>query len=368
MTPAATAILPDQNQLWLAAAAQLPLGFSQVREDARLDLTVARLVESDAEICMVASGGCTAAYLAATAGARSISLVDTNGAQLALSKLKLHLLQTCSIEARLKLLGHEQMSGEKRLHDLNAIAEKINIDLDKIAPLPLAGSLGLDYCGRYERLFAHLQSILAPYNSELIALLTQIGPAQQAQLIDHTPLENALDAAFTQTFALPNLVALFGTGATANATKPFADHFRQRLQIALETIPANNNPYLHQMLMGRYPRNCKAPWLVLEPAKIGSQIDFIRSDMLTALQNKSKSLDLIYLSNILDWLGPEQAQLTLQAAFDALKPGGMVFIRQLNSKLDIRSCHNFHWSKQAESLHQIDRSFFYQRLHLGIKS
>ncbi len=346
---------------------QSPLGFSQVREDALLDLTVARLTNVDGDICMVASGGCTAAYLAATAGARSLCLVDPNGAQLALTKLKLHLMQTYSIEARLRLLGHEQMSGEKRLHDLAAIAERTNIELDKIAPLALAASLGLDYCGRYERLFAHLQSILTPYKSELAELLTQTAPAQQIPLIDHTPLGKALDETFAQTFSLPNLVELFGTGATSNAITPFADHFRRRLHIALQTMPANENPYLHQLLTGKYPRSCKAPWLELEPAKIESRIDFVHSDLLSALRNKYRAFSLIYLSNILDWLSPEQATLTLQAAFDALKPGGRVFIRQLNSKLDIRACQIFEWSKEAESLHQIDRSFFYQSLHLGIK-
>ena len=42
------------------------------------------------------------------------------------------------------------------------------------------------------------------------------------------------------------------------------------------------------------------------------------------------------LSNILDWLPREAATATLASAARALRPGGYVVIRQLNSALDIR--------------------------------
>ncbi len=361
------ATLPAQKESWLQAAMRLPLGFSQVREDALLDLKVAELAGSDADICIVASGGCTAAYLAARGAARSLCLVDPNPAQLNLSKLKLHLLQTSSPEARLSLLGHKQMNGEQRLSNLLVEAAKANVEIESIAPASLVAALGLDYCGRYERLFAQLQETLAPYGDEIVELLAHTAPCQQTLLTEATPLGRALDNAFAKTFALPNLVALFGTSATSNAAMPFARHFRQRLQIALQSMPAHNNPYLHQMLTGKYPQSELAPWLTLDRTKIGTEIELVHSDMLSVLQNKSK-LDLIYLSNILDWLNPNEAQSTLKAAFDALRPGGHVFIRQLNSNLNISAYAGFHWSEQAEILHRTDRSFFYQHLHLGVKS
>ena len=45
--------------------------------------------------------------------------------------------------------------------------------------------------------------------------------------------------------------------------------------------------------------------------------------------------DVIHLSNILDWLSPKEAQNTLKLVFRALKPDGVVIIRQLKSNINI---------------------------------
>ncbi len=75
------------------------------------------------------------------------------------------------------------------------------------------------------------------------------------------------------------------------------------------------------------------------------------------------------MSNILDWLSPDEAQATLELAHAALRPGGSVLIRQLNSTLDIPSCgKGFSWQTEAaQALHAGDRSYFYRALHLGRK-
>jgi predicted SAM-dependent methyltransferase len=41
-------------------------------------------------------------------------------------------------------------------------------------------------------------------------------------------------------------------------------------------------------------------------------------------------VDFVHLSNILDWLTPEEAIETLSAAYRSLRRGGLVLIRQLN--------------------------------------
>jgi S-adenosylmethionine-diacylglycerol 3-amino-3-carboxypropyl transferase len=79
------------------------------------------------------------------------------------------------------------------------------------------------------------------------------------------------------------------------------------------------------------------------------------------------AFDFVHLSNILDWLPPEEARVLLDLAAAALRPGGWVLIRQLNSTVDIRaSGGGFTWlSEPAAALHARDRSFFYHALHLG---
>ncbi len=91
--------------------------------------------------------------------------------------------------------------------------------------------------------------------------------------------------------------------------------------------------------------------------------------MTEALRGAAGIYDFIHLSNILDWLSPEEARTTLDLAHTALRPGGWTLIRQLNSTLDIpRLGSGFDWhTEEAESLHACDRSFFYRALHLGRK-
>ncbi len=100
------AALPD----WVVAAANMPIAFAQVREDSFLDLALLDRIDGHhIRAVMIASGGCTAAALAASGRVDHLHLVDVNPAQIALCRLKLHLLQTATPLERLKLLGHEPM-------------------------------------------------------------------------------------------------------------------------------------------------------------------------------------------------------------------------------------------------------------------
>ena len=75
-------------------ASKQPIAFSIVREDSAQDLAILKryFPEQAVSMVMVASGGCTAALLAAQAPLKDLTLVHPNPAQLALSKLKIQLL------------------------------------------------------------------------------------------------------------------------------------------------------------------------------------------------------------------------------------------------------------------------------------
>jgi len=69
---------------WVIGAKKLQLAFAQVREDPFLDASIATRLPAGARVLMIASGGCTAAYLAAVPQIGSLHVVDANPAQLAL--------------------------------------------------------------------------------------------------------------------------------------------------------------------------------------------------------------------------------------------------------------------------------------------
>lgn len=354
---------------WVEPAARLPVAFAQVREDARVDLNVlARLGDRDLRVLMIASGGCTAAALAATGAVGHLHLVDVNPAQVALARLKLHLLRASGPSDRRAILGHAPLPAGERAPRLAAALSNLDLPAEALGPSAVVAEVGPDHAGRYERLFAEFRNELTPAADELTGLLRLRDPAEQARrAAADAPLGRALDEAFDRTMDLPILVCLFGSAATQNGREPFARHFARRTRHALATLPAADNPYLWQVLAGRYPEGSAAPWLdASAPARM-PRVRTSTCPMDVALAAVDGPYDLVHLSNVLDWLTPDQASRTLDLARSALRPGGLAIVRQLNSTLEVPALGGqFDWlAADAAALHAGDRSYFYRSLHLG---
>jgi S-adenosylmethionine-diacylglycerol 3-amino-3-carboxypropyl transferase len=325
----------------------------------------------------VASGGCTAAYLCQHPQLAQLTLVDCNQAQLGLSRIKLHLLQHYSREERLAFLGHTPHPDRTSL--LKQLCAELDLPLTLWGDHTIIHTLGLDYAGRYEWLFSELSTAIdknEPLSLHLTHLLNLNNTVAQTHYLQtQASVASELQILLENYMALPQLIALFGEEATQNPQQSFAAHFNERLLWALQNIPANSNPYLWQMLRANpiYFQNQDrpvAPWLNLPQQKIHTHVHYLHTSMEQALHTQS-NVDCVHLSNILDWLSPEQASSTLQAAYQALAPNGFVIIRQLNSSLDIRplgETQGLIWRDDlALPLMQTDRSFFYRQLHIGQK-
>lgn len=365
--------LPADHNLpaWARDAASLPVAFAQVREDPILDARVIERLEPNARVLMIASGGCTLAYLAARGRAAQIDVVDPNPAQLALARLKLYLLRRCGPADRLALLGHAPLAAAQREERLRAILSTIGVPAESIGPPRLWAADGPDHTGRYEHVFAALRKHLHAHSAPIEQLLGLRDPQEQARRVaPGAALGRALEDAFAGVMALPILIRLFGEGATRNRVESFASHFVRRLRHVLGTLPAADNPYVWQVLAGRYPLGTPVPWLAEPVPRRVPEITWIASFMAEALRRVHDTYDFMHLSNILDWLTPDEARTTLELAHAALRSNGWVLIRQLNSTLDIpRSGPGFEWqTTEAQALHACDRSYFYRALHLGRRS
>ena len=362
--------MDDPLPSWVSQAAQLPVAFAQVREDPLLDAWVVERLSAGARVIMIASGGCTLAFLAARCCVARVDVVDPNPAQIALARLKLHLLQHMDTAGRLALLGHAPMATGEREARLRAALRAVGVPAEQLGPPPVWAVEGPDHAGRYERVFVQLRAELRRHAAEVEGLLSLRDPAEQARRVDPaTSLRQALDAAFDRAMDLPILIRLFGEGATRNRVEPFARHFARRTRHALATLPAADNPYLWQVLAGRYPPGAAAPWLAEPAPEQLPEITWNTTFMTEALRRAPAEYDFVHLSNILDWLSPEEGRATLDLAHAALRPGGRVLVRQLNSTLDIPGLGTaFTWqTDDAQALHARDRSFFYRALHLGRK-
>ncbi len=356
---------------WLDQARQLPLAFAQVREDPLIDQAVVQACGRPTDIAMVASGGCTAALLAATAQVSSLHLIDPNPAQLALTQVKLRLLQTSPPAERRRVLGRAAMPADSRARALAEHCAALRLADEVFGPRDLVARLGPDQAGRYEAVFRAIASDLHEYASALDAVLTSIDTqAASAAVAAGTVLGQAIAATFRRQFDLAILVSLFGSEATRNPVRPFTEHFLDRIRHAVATLPARDNHFLHQMLRAEDPAGGGADWLDLPITTHLPPVTCSRGLMGEVLAAATRRYDVVHLSNILDWLTPAAAQATLDAAVRALRPGGLVVIRQLNSTIDPLSlATGLVWDQGlATRLQASDRSFFYRRLLIGRRS
>jgi S-adenosylmethionine-diacylglycerol 3-amino-3-carboxypropyl transferase len=362
--------MSNTHPSWVTEAAKLPVAFAQVREDPRIDQFVVKRAGENASVCMIASGGCTAAVLATMPNVAALHIVDPNPAQLALAKLKLRLISGTDSPERAHILGHSVCGTEDRRKRLANDWAALGLSEDVVGPLEFVAHFGPDYVGRYERCFAALQQELKTHQRELELTLALDDPAEQSRRVaPDKPLGRKLDEALDSVMSLPNLVSLFGEGATRNPVEPFSRHFARRVRHAFATLPAATNPFLWQMLAGRYPEGHPADWFELPAPARMPDITWQQAFMVDALRVHREAFDVVHLSNILDWLSPHEATATLELAWQALRPDGQVIIRQLNSSLDIQaSGPMFDWdTTTAREMHARDRSFFYRELHLGRK-
>ncbi len=353
---------------WLQEAAALPVAFAQVREDPLIDEALAARAGNGARICMIASGGCTAAALAALPGIGLIHCVDPNSAQLALAQIKLSLLRYASTAERLIALGHGECSRALRGVAIARAREQAGQQDTDLGPQDLLDTLGLDHIGRYERLFAALRVRLEPVAAGIAKLLLLDDLTGQRNCIRADgPLWPVIESAFLEVMALPNLVTLFGEGATRNPREAFPQHFLRRLRWAIEHLPARTNPFLAQLLGGQFAPNQTHRWIALPSPTSMPEMEWEQAFMVPALRRQPRCFDIVHLSNILDWLSPAEAGETLAAACAALRRGGYVIVRQLNSSLDILALDTGLIWDSALGSHFLnrDRSFFYRNILVG---
>jgi len=297
---------------WVRDIASRPLAFAQVREDATLDQCIVRELGENVRVVMVASGGCTAAALATMPNVARIHLVDPNPAQIALSRLKLRWLEHRAFADRLQLLGHSAMPVRERQSQLESELKALGLSTNALGPLPLVAELGPDHAGRYEALFSKLRDALSGEAQELKSLLRLREPHEQSRRADGSSIfGRAMDASYDCVLSLPNLVALFGEGATRNRCEPFSKHFVRRTRHVLATQAAEQNPYLWQMLVGEFPNGCVYPWLSAARPNRMPRVEWTVSGMAEALMHydQAADADFVHLSNILDWLSRRTRRL-----------------------------------------------------------
>lgn len=318
-----------------------PIQFAVVREDPRVEsVLIERLATR--RMLTVASGGCTALTLGALYPELELTLVDPNKAQLELVRNKAAALLRSTESERRALF---------------------NIEDDRPD--------GLNQCGNFESLFRSLRHFLLEFVAPREAFETLFSDRDALGRVDDLLFGSPWwPVAFRTFFGDDLLATMFGPDAIQHAAPgSYPGYFRELFERGLRRPDAFDNYFLHHVLLGRYlDRATALPDYLVNP--VGS-LRFELLETTLGAAPRLETYDLVGLSNIMDWMDDDAIQALAGRLGDALRPGAAVLYRQLNNDDDLEAVfgERFRFDPAlGAGLLGLDRSLFYQSIHVGIRS
>jgi S-adenosylmethionine-diacylglycerol 3-amino-3-carboxypropyl transferase len=308
------------------------LFFAQVREDPLLEIEALEPAP-DETIVVVGSGGCTALSLLA-AGAGRVVAVDLNRAQNSLTELKAAAVTTLPPADALAFLGGPAMSEEDRRQCYEAVASELGQETrawwDAHPKQLERGVLGAGVTERFiggvitaMRLAIHppgrMRRMLACRTiEEQRSLYREEWDTVRWRLLFTVLLNRAV---FRKTYH---------PGFFEHVENPsFAQHFRSLAEHTLTEIPISTNYFVHHMFTGAYPAGVPGglpPYLnaPLSPDRLtlvdGSYTAYLRTV-------PEASVNGFAVSNILEWLTPEQSDELFAEVVRTAAPGARFVFR-----------------------------------------
>ncbi|MFO0984399.1 MAG: class I SAM-dependent methyltransferase [Planctomycetota bacterium] len=228
----------------------------------------------------------------------------------------------------------------------------------------------LTACGNFESLFRMLRQFLY----ELVC------PREQwlRAFLEHGALAGLRAAAlqsrywpvaFQLFFADALLAAMFGPDAVQHAPKgSYPAYFQRLFERGLARADAFDNPWLHHVLLGHYVDREAALPDYLVHAVPDLDLDLHCGSVQDRLD--WEAFDLVSLSNVFDWMSREAMARTAAQLAQAMRPGAVLLVRQLNHQHELDP-----WLEAAFALDHAsadawlarDRSLFYSRLTIATR-
>jgi S-adenosylmethionine-diacylglycerol 3-amino-3-carboxypropyl transferase len=309
-----------------------PVQFAPVREDATAELALLdRLAPRNAQVLLVASGGCTALTLASLRPSLDLTLIDANRAQLDLVERKVAALRQ-----------HPPGSaGRRRL---------FGIDADD--------AQSLSGCGNFESLFrgwrALIDDLVLPAGGRQ-ALLK--GRNDRGDLLSNRYWPVAFDMFFGDAL----LEAMFGPEATQHAPRgSYPAYFRRVIEAGIQSADSSKNWFLHQVILGHYIEDELPPYL-RQPGT--ARFDLVHAPMAQA--PPFARFDLIQLSNLFDWMNADAIGAIARRLCAECRPGAVLLLRQLNNRAPVERVFASAFDvdqRLSDEMTLADRSLFYERV------
>lgn len=314
------------------------LFFAQVREDPLLEIEALEPAAGET-IVVVGSGGCTALSLVA-AGAGRVVAVDLNRVQNSLTELKAAAVRLRQPAEAVAFLGGAQMSAENRRICYRVLAPELGSEArawwDAHPRQVARGVLGTGVTERFiggvittVRLAIHPPGRIR----RMLACRTVV---EQRDLYRKEWDTVRWRALFTVLLNRAVFRKTYHPGFFEHVENPsFADHFRGLAEHTLTEIPISTNYFVHHMFTGAYPARVRGglpPYL--DPA--GAAVVASSPDALTLVDGSytaylrtcaEESVHGFAVSNILEWLTPEQSDELFAEVVRTAVPGARFVFR-----------------------------------------
>lgn len=334
------------RRISLPGAVNDRLFFAQVREDPALEIEALGAGAEDT-LVVVSSGGCTALSLLAT-GTGNVVAVDLNASQNHIVELKLAAVSGLAATEATRLLGGWpappawRWSTYQQLRTSLTPAAQAYWDARR-GPIE-AGVIASGVSERFIGVVMRVVRTAIHPPSRVRRLLACRTLEEQRELYAREWDSRRWRLLFT---ALLNRVVFRKTYSPAffqHVDNPsFARHFYGLAKHALTEVPVGTNYFVHQMLTGSYPQavagglppyldpDC-ATWLTGAAARLmmvdGSYGDFLKTCA-------AASFDGFALSNICEWLTPEQVDELFAEIVRTARPGARLVFRNFVGWTDL---------------------------------
>jgi S-adenosylmethionine-diacylglycerol 3-amino-3-carboxypropyl transferase len=347
--------------------------YAQVWEDA--DVLLAALdVQPTDTVVSIASAGDNALALLGAGAARVIAL-DLNPAQLACLELRVAAYRTLSHPELLQLIGSRPGTAAardalyRRCRDALGAAARAFWDAQ---PEAIAGGIG--GAGKFENYFRLFRTRVLPlvHGRAKVAALLRGGPPEVREAFYRERWDTWRWRLLFKVFFSRAAMGRLGRDPAffKYVEGSVADRILSRTRHALTVLDPADNPYLHWILTGTH--GTALPWALREEnfERIRSRLNRLEWHLLTLeefLGRETGPIDKFNLSDIFEYMSPENTAALLARLAAASRPGGRLAYWNMlapRSRPEALADRLRPREDLAAALFQQDRAFFYSALRV----
>jgi S-adenosylmethionine-diacylglycerol 3-amino-3-carboxypropyl transferase len=335
--PSRLADEPSVARLTMSCWRNDRLYFAQVREDPLLEMEALRPTAADTTV-VVGSGGCTA--LSLLAGGGRVIAVDNNATQNHLIELKVAAVRLLPPRDAVAFLGGASESSALRMSSYAVLRSSLTPPAraywDAHPDDVREGVIASGVTEGFIRLLVRVLEACVHPRARIDRLLACTTLVEQRVFYARAWDSWRWRAFFRLLLARRSFARVYDPASLRYArSSSFSEHFLRLAEHALTQLPVANNYFLHQMLTGRYPAAVAGgvpPYLSERGAAAlatgVSSLSVVDGTYTEYLRSCSdRSVTGFALSNICEWLSPEEIDELFAEVVRVARPGARLCFR-----------------------------------------